>query len=451
MRRQQNNPERKLRPAGTFFAGFLLAVFTLFTASCNELQKPAAEPFYAVTPPPPKQEFRWSNGKLPKSFDPARAAAAPETDLVRAVFEGLTEIDARTLKETPAAAEKWTSSGDLRVWTFQLRKDAKWSNGARVTAKDFVNSWKRLLSLGDKAANRDLFQNIVGMKSKKVAPGELKDFLQSTAGDAQPRIEPTGSKPSPPDQGSSPQAAQPDTQLGIDSKDERSGADGKPPIEKFGVEAVGDQTLKVTLEVPDKDFPKLVANPIFSPIHGDGSEFENAGLNPDIVTNGAFRIASVGADGITLERADYYWNRAAVSLERVRFVPLENAEAALEAYKKGELDAITNADFEPLALKLLTPYEDFRRTTHSALNFYEINSKKAPFNDRRVRQALAISIDRERLTEGELEGSTEPACLFCRSAKTSTPAFRSTLKRHGNCWRSRAFLAAQIFHRSDSW
>src|SRR5664279_1201285 len=111
------------RPARTCAFLFLVA---FVVSACTAIQKPNTEPFYAETAPPPKQEFRWSNGKAPASFDPARAAAAPETDVVRALFEGLTEIDAQTLKEIPAAADRWTSSDDLRVWTFHLRKDARW-------------------------------------------------------------------------------------------------------------------------------------------------------------------------------------------------------------------------------------------------------------------------------------------------------------------------------------
>ncbi len=72
-------------------------------------------------------------------------------------------------------------------------------------------------------------------------------------------------------------------------------------------------------------------------------------------------------------------------------------------------------DFEPLALKLLTPFDDFRRTPHGAINFYEFNRRKPPFDDRRVREALAISIERERLTENEMEGATEPALSFMPS------------------------------------
>src|SRR5438045_4433102 len=137
-------------------AFILASAASVFLASCSEIQRPQPEPFVAETVPPAKQEFRWSNGKLPKSFDPARAAAAPETDVVRALFEGLTELDPRTLEAVPAAAEKWTASDDQRNWTFHLRKGARWSNGKRVTANDFVVSWKRLIALGDKTAHREL-------------------------------------------------------------------------------------------------------------------------------------------------------------------------------------------------------------------------------------------------------------------------------------------------------
>ena len=178
------------------------------------------------------------------------------------------------------------------------------------------------------------------------------------------------------------------------------------------MEAEDNFTLTISLVKPDKDFPALVAHPIFRPIYGDGKNFESDKLNADIVTNGAFRISSVGQDGITLDRAENYWNREAVELERVRFVPTENAEKALAAYRNGEVDAVTNADFEPLALKLLTPFEDFRRTTYSAINFYEFNQNNPPFDDRRVREALAISIERERLTEGEMNGASLPALSF---------------------------------------
>ena len=401
-------------PARSFrFCLIIAAAFSAFlVSSCTQIQKPSTEPFFAATDPPPKQEFRWSNGKTPKSFDPARAAAPPETDIVRAIFEGLTEIDSKSLDAVPAAAEKWAASDDKRVWTFQLRNDARWSNSKRVTADDFVISWKRLGTLGDKAGHRELIQNIVGLKAEKPeltpAPIDSPIFQHAPARGAETGTTNLTAKPQEPH---SPQVNQTAPNPSHDEAD-RSKQKEVATAKKFGVEAISDSVLQVTLELPDKDFPKLVANPIFRPIYGDGAEFETDPLDTDVVTNGAFTVADADKDGVALDRSDTYWCKAAVKLEHVRFVPKDTAEAALDAYKKGEVDAVTNAEFEPLAVKLLSPYEDFRQTTHSALNFYEFNTRNAPFSDRRVREALATAIDRERLTDGELEGSAQPANVF---------------------------------------
>ena len=374
----------------------LIAMQMFVCSACTELDKPKTEPYYAETSPPRKQEFRWSNGKLPKTLDPARAMAPPDTDLVRAVFEGLTEIDSKTLKEKPGAAENWTASDDFRTWTFRLRGDARWSNGKPVTASDFVRSWNRLGEQGDAAAHGDLLKNIVGFPAKKraVAPTSI-DLLQSSNREIKIGPSPTDENGKQPAE----QNTNANTQAG-------------PGTPLSGVSAPDARTVQVLLIAPDKDFPKLVAHPIFRPTFHEGNASGDKLLSPNIISNGAFRISVVDAGGITLERSETYWNREAVKLERVRLVSTENAEQALAAYKSGDIDAVTNADFEPLALKLLEPFEDFRRRTHAAVNFYEVNHEKSPFDDRRVREALAISIERERLTEGEMEGFTQPALSF---------------------------------------
>lgn len=382
---------------------FVLSVLVLF-ASCTQFETPKTEPFFAQTAPPPKQEFRWSNGKSPRSFDPARAGAPPETDIVRSIFDGLTDIDPKTLKEVPAIAEKWSHSEDFKTWTFHLRSDAKWSNGEPITAEDFVRSWERLALMGDQVSHKNLLDNIAGFPrpkpESKGLPNEQPNLLIS------------------PPLADDPLSANSRPQVSADfSENSNTSRQPEPPAKSgrkssVGFSAEGERIFKVMLSVADPDFPKLVANPIFRPIHGSGRDFESGKLSGNIVTSGPFRISGIGPEGITLDRAENYWNREAVKLERVRFVPKENAEKALAAYRSGEVDAVTNAHFEPLAVKLLEPYEDFRRTTHNALNFYEINTAKPPFHDRRVREALAISIERERLTEGELEGITQPALAF---------------------------------------
>ena len=368
---------------------------------------------------------------MPKSFDPALAAAPPETDIVRAVYEGLTDTDAKTLQPVPAIALEWKSSDDFKTWTFVLRKDARWSNGERVTAKDFVRSWKRLAALGEKVSHRELLLNIVGLRSAAIGnslTAKSEDVEVFSGQSSAENESPTGVQTNSNSAASAP-VAPPNS--AADLPIERKPI-SEPPVDepKFGVEATDNFTLRVSLLKADRDFPALVAHPIFRPVYGDGKIFETDKLNAGIVTNGAFRIASVGLeDGITLDRAEKYWNKEAVELERVRFVPTENAEKALQAYRAGEVDAVTNADFEPLALKLLAPYEDFRRTTYSAINFYEFNRRLPPFDDPRVRQALAISVERERLTEDEMDGASIPALGFLPFEKAGAARLTENVAR----------------------
>jgi ABC-type oligopeptide transport system substrate-binding subunit len=345
------------------------------------------EQFYGRAVTPRAQELRWSDGGLPQVFDPALAAAAPDTDVVRALYEGLTEYDPKTLAPVPGVAARWEPSEGARVWTFHLRRDARWSNNDPVTAEDFVRSWQRTIELGDRAPHARLLQNIEGVAPPVVypSPSPPPEPQQTTARDSSRKDEP--------------------------KKVTQTEAQPKPV--PFGAEAVDDYTLRVRLQRPDPGFPALASHPVFRPVHKLDSlstEASPAPVRP--VSNGAFQLTKIGDDGVVLERAKNYWDAGAVSLQRVRFVPARDAETALAAYHAGEVDAVTNAGFEPLALKLLTPYKDFRRATFGALTYYGFNTARPPFDDVRVREALAIAIDRDRISQDELGGATEPAKKF---------------------------------------
>ena len=383
--------------------------FVFFFAACEHLEKPAPSPYFADPVPPAKQELHWSNGKLPKSFDPALAESPPETDIVRSIYRGVATLDPKTLTAVPAVAEKWSTSDD-RIWMFQIRKDAKWTNGKNVTAADFVRSWNRLVSLGEKASHPELLKNFARVKATVEGPAKLEPSPlprpEKTADGQATNSEPSARAESSPSPTATPI-------IGNENKEKITG--------ELAVKAEGDLTLQVTLETPDPDLPRILASPIFSPIYGDGSEFTSA--SPDtIVTDGPFRLASMGKDGLTLVKSETFFDRDSVKLDTVKIVPTESAEEALEAYRSGAIDVVTNTEFEPAALKLLAPFDDFRKATHGAVNLYEFNRSRPVFNDARVRQALAMAIERERLTEGELEGSTRPAFRFLPfGGKTVTP------------------------------
>lgn len=377
----------------------LLLSLSLLSGGCFESEK--GEQFYGRVVAPRAQEFRWSDGGLPRVFDPARAAAPPDTDVVRALFEGLTDYDPATLKPVAAVASRWESSDGAREWTFHLRRDAFWSNGDQVTARDFVRSWQRTLRLGEGAPHAKLLSNIEGARALMSPP----PAEETNAREA----------PSP---SASPEAA------GAATAGEGVKAESKDSNLAFGAKALDAHTLRVTLLRPDRSFPALVAHPVFRPYHELSPASDLAALRVEqqnrgggdaalgIVTNGAFNLSELHGESVVLERSANYWDSSSVKLERVFFVAKRDAEDALAAYRAGEIDAVTNASFESLALKLLTPYKDFRRETFGALTYYQFNTSRPPFDDARVREALAISLDLERLSADTLGGATEPARRF---------------------------------------
>ena len=346
----------------------LLLALCLTHSGCFSGEEPST--YYGETNPPRTQELRWSDGGLPQTFDPAFAAAAPDTDAVRALFEGLTDYDPQTLAPIPGVATRWESSAEGRVWTFYLRDNARWSNGERVTAGDFVRSWERTLKIGPLAPHTELLANIEGATATTTTP---------------PPTEQQSPSPTP-----------------------------TPP--PFGARALGEHVLQVTLHHADQSFPSLVAHPVFRPVKVDAADRTQRLESHELISNGAFQLTTAQSDRVQLERAKTYWDDASVALDRVTFVNTANAEDALAAYRAGEVDAVTNAPFEPLALKLLAPYKDFRRSTFGALTYYGFNASREPFDDVRVREALALAIDRERISRDDLGGSTEPAGKFLPQA-----------------------------------
>ncbi len=367
---------------------FILCAGFSSSACFNDVE---GELYYGRVVVPAAQEFRWSDGGVPRVFDPALAAAAPDTDAVRAMYEGLTEYDPRTLAPVSGVALQWESSEADRVWTFHLRRDARWSNGEQVTAGDFVRSWRRVISLADQAPHAKLLNNIEGARQKRT-PNES--------------AQPGGSPP---------------RGTNNESRSGRTGSNTASVSEtQFGAVAVDDHILRVRLARPDKSFPALVAHPVFRPVY-DGGEVkqsvesfdENASASvSNFVTNGAFVLSSREPEAVVLERARNYWDREAVKLQRVRFVGMRNAEDAIAAYRAGEVDAVSNAAFEPLALKLLLPYRDFRRETFGAVTYYHFNTTRPPFDNLQVRQAFAFALDRNRLSRDVMSGANEPATTF---------------------------------------
>src|ERR1019366_4192270 len=101
--------------------------------------------YFGKVDPPPGNVFRFNNAAEPEYVDPGLMSGQPDMRIAALLFEGLTVTDWKTLQAAPGAAESWEISPDHRTYTFHLRKNAVWSDGRPINARDFVYSWTRVL------------------------------------------------------------------------------------------------------------------------------------------------------------------------------------------------------------------------------------------------------------------------------------------------------------------
>ncbi|WP_020405652.1 peptide ABC transporter substrate-binding protein [Hahella ganghwensis] len=314
-----------------------------------------AKPYPPGTQLAPKQEITLNNGAEVTSIDPAKQAAEPAFNLGRDLFEGLAVQD-KEGKTLPGIAKSWSANDDNTVYTFKLRR-SKWSNGDPLTAHDFVYSWRRLLN-PETASPYAWFAAIPRIKnSAKIMKGE----------------------------------AGPET---------------------LGVRAVDDVTFEVTLEQPVPFFLKLITHPVLVPVHQETIEkYGNAWTQPEnIVTNGAFTVSEWKVnEKMVLKRNPYYWDKNNVVLERITWLPIGDANVALNRYLAGEIDQALSI---PSAQKksLLKKYPDEVADASASLGsiFYYMNTQQGPTKDVRVRKALSYAINRDIMTKAILQNGGIP-------------------------------------------
>ena len=268
--------------------------------------------------------------------------------IVPALFDGLAEYSNNTTSLTPSLATKWEKNTDATVWTFYIRKDAKWSNGTPITAKDFVYSWKRALNPKTSSQMAFMLYDIKNAEEYNTSKGKAEDV---------------------------------------------------------GIEAPDDHTLRVKLKQPTPYFDKLIAASIFRPVPQKTIEsFISDWIKPqNIVTSGAFKLAeSENSNEITLIRNPQFWDKDNVVLEKIIFNT--DKERAIQKYENGEVDAVRpiSSQMRDFRDKEIPTKKDFRIFKAIGVEFIYINTKIKPFDDIKVRQALNLAIDRKKLNEQQI-------------------------------------------------
>ena len=306
-----------------------------------------------------KQTLVRNNGSEVQSLDPHKIEGVPESNINRDLFEGLliSDVDG---KPSPGVAEKWENK-DFKVWTFHLRKDAKWSDGTPVTAQDFVYSWQRLAN-----------PNTASPYASYLQYGHIVNIDDIIA--------------------------------------------GKKPITDLGVKALDDHTFEVTLSEPVPYFYKLLVHSSVSPVPRAAVEkFGEKWTQPaNIITNGAYKLKDwVVNERIVLERNTNYWDNAKTVINQVTYLPISSEVTDVNRYRSGEIDMTYNNMPIELFQKLKKEIpNEVHVDPYLCTYYYEINNQKPPFNDVRVRTALKLALDRDIIVNKVKNQGDLPAYSF---------------------------------------
>jgi oligopeptide transport system substrate-binding protein len=393
-----------------------------------------------------RADLRVANGTEPKSLDPQLITGNIESYIAGALFEGLARYDARTVKPVPGVAESWDISPDGLHYTFHIRKDARWSDGHRLTAGDFVYSWKRVLdpSVGAEVAYLlfpialaeayNAFDEHAATISKKILPALSALRERSPGGLDAARWQRFL------DENKVNEPLRPLDDPALDELVTRRGGVTAADLDAFraglerartslssraaeahahfgidrGVVARDDTTLEVELHAEAPYFLQLMAHHSSFPVprwalekYGD-SWF----LPATLVSNGPFRLERwVVNSHLRVARSTTYWGRNAVRLGSVDFVPGESQMTNLNLYLTGALDWIP--DYFPKQLgPELKRRKDYYGVAGLSVYFYRINTTRPPLDDWRVRKALNLAIDRSVITEHVLSLGQLPAATY---------------------------------------
>jgi len=310
--------------------------------------------YFGALRAPQGQLLRFNLGTEPELRDPGVMSGQPDGRFARMVFEGLTVPDPVTLEPRPGQAYRWERSPDGLVYTFHLRPGLRWADGTPLTSRDFLWSWRRVVTAATASRNASLYYSIAG----------AEDFHKGRLTDP----------------------------------------------EKLGIAAPDDSTFVVTLEQPTAYFLMLTTYYPFMPVPRHIVEKYGVRwtLQPNLVGNGPFRWTYWRQnDRYEFVPSESYWDRASVRLDRVVAYAVDDLNTSTNLYKSGAIDWNPSGYIPSQYLGYMKPYADYRTGRYQGTYFYSVNVTRPPLDDVRVRRALNLAIDREAIARDLLKGSRE--------------------------------------------
>ena len=285
------------------------------------------------------------------NFDPLHAYTALESQVYTAIYEGLVTYNPLTLQPMPGVANRWEKSPDGKTYRFYLRDDALYSNGDQVRAQDFRDNWMRMLD--------------------PEADAEYSTFFDIIEG----------------------------------ARDYRTGREEDP--ETVGIRVISESVLDVELETPAAHFLKLLCHMSFVIVHPhyleseEGSE-DSLEARTSIVGNGPFYVIERSEEKVVLVKNNLYWDRRRVELDRIVLRFYDNPGEMSLGFNRGDIHWANNWDSGTLEDRSAIVFNPLFAT-----NFFFFKCVDEPWNDHRVRRAMALLVPWSRIRTDQIFYATD--------------------------------------------
>jgi oligopeptide transport system substrate-binding protein len=296
------------------------------------------------------------NQAEPSTLDPQKFNLSIENVIMSEMFSGLLTLDAAG-RNIPGLAESWTLSPDGKTYRFTLRPNLVWSDGVPITAEDAAYGLRRA----------------VDPKTQ----GQFTSFLSMI-------------------------------------ENASAIAKGDMPPSKLGVAALDARTLEIRMNRPSPTLLFFLSGwPITYPVpkhivEKNPTTWTRPGT---IAVSGPYQLASWRLnDNVKLVKNPRFYDAANVKIEEVYFYPTVDDAASLNRFRAKELDMNTRFAASQIDWLRKNLPEETKVNPGMASTYLTINLKRKPFDDPRVRRALALSIDRTAITDKLLRNGERPAC-----------------------------------------
>ncbi|MGF9769760.1 peptide ABC transporter substrate-binding protein [Bacillus albus] len=286
------------------------------------------------------------------SLDTAKTMDGTSAHVMQNIFEGLYVLDDQD-EPVPAVAKSFKRSEDGKKYTFDLRKDAKWSNGDSVTADDFMFAWKR--AINRETASQYAYMLFYVKNAKEINKGTM-------------------------------------------------------PLDELGVKVINDYKLEVELEQPIPYFLQLLALPIYLPQHE--SFLKEQGKNyalesSNLIYNGPFVLEKWKHEQeFQLKKNATYWDEKKVKLDEINFQIVKDTMTAVNLYEAGDLDRV------PINSQFVDKYKgskELHMSSEPAIAMLRFNEKNSALANKKVRQAISFALNKEDFVAHFINNGAKPA------------------------------------------